>query len=110
MAVTPLDKLKKYVHATEFSDDDDMLQDILDASEAYVVRATQRSVDDLLGMGEGKLPAQLTLAILALAASRYNMVEGESTQSVSEVPFGVTAMIRQFRKLADPVVKEEGGQ
>lgn len=100
MAVTELNTLKQYVHATEFDDDDEILQMILDASEDYVVRATGRAQSELLEMGGGRLPNQLKLAVLMVAAARYAQPEGESSQQVKEVPFGVTTMIKQFRKLA----------
>ncbi len=101
MAVTELTTLKQYVHATEFDDDDEALQLILDASEDYVVRATGRTKEELLEMGGGeKLPNQLSLAVLMVAAARYAQPEGESTQQAHELPFGVTTMIKQFRKLA----------
>ncbi len=99
MAVTELKTLKQYVHATEFDDDNDTLQLILDASEDYVVRATGRTLDELVEMGGGRLPHQLTLATLMVAAARYAQPEGESTQQAHELPFGVTTMIKQYRKL-----------
>ncbi len=99
MAVTSLSTFKQYVHATEFEDDDEVLQVILDASENYVVRATGRTMDELVEMGGGTLPSQLTLATLMVAASRYAQPEGESTQQAHEVPFGITTMIKQYRKL-----------
>jgi uncharacterized phage protein (predicted DNA packaging) len=109
MALIKLATLKSYVHATEYTDDDEILQVILDSAEDYVVRATGRTQTELLEMGGGEsLPSQLILAVLMVAAARYALPEGESTQSVSEVPFGVTTMIKQFRKLADPV--SEGGE
>ena len=100
MALTELKALKQYVHATEFDDDDEALQLILDASEDYVVRATGRTQEELLEMGGGdKLPSQLTLATLMLAAARYAQPEGETSQQANELPFGVTTMIKQYRKL-----------
>lgn len=107
MAVTDLNTLKQYVHATEFNDDDEILQVILDSSESYVVRATGRSLDELVEMGNGSFPSQLTLATLMVAASRYAQPEGESSQQAHEVPFGVTTMIKQYRKLADPPRSQE---
>ncbi len=102
MAVTSLETFKQYVHATEFDDDDEILQVILESSESYVVRATGRTMDELVELGGGTLPPQLALATLMVAASRYALPEGESTQQAHEVPFGVTTMIKQYRKLADP--------
>ncbi len=99
MAVTGLSVLKEYVHATEFDDDDAILQLILNASEDYVVGATGRTLEELLEMGGGdKLPDQLTLATLMVAAARYAQPEGETSQQAHELPFGVTTMVKQFRK------------
>jgi len=109
MAITELKTFKQYVHATEFDDDDEIMQVILDSAENYVVRATGRTIDELTEMGGGSLPSQLTLATLMVAASRYAQPEGESSQQVHEVPFGVTTMIKQYRKLADPPTSQEGG-
>lgn len=107
MAVTDLGTFKQYVHATEFDDDDGIMQVILDSAESYVVRATGRTMDELVEMGGGTLPPQLTLATLMVAASRYAQPEGESTQQAHEVPFGITTMIKQYRKLADPPQPQE---
>ncbi len=94
-----LKTFKQYVHATEFTDDDEIMQVILDSSEAFVVRETGRDIEELLEMGNGKLPDQLVLCTLMVAASRYAQPEGESTQQAHEVPFGVTTMLKQYRKL-----------
>ncbi len=111
MAMTDLKTFKQYVHATEFDDDDEVMQVILDSAESYVVRATGRTIDELEEMGGGALPSQLTLATLMVAAARYAQPEGETSQQAHEVPFGVTTMIKQYRKLANPPQsqKEEGG-
>lgn len=59
MSEVALSLFKKHVRADDFSDDDDYLQQCLDAAEASVVRATNRTLDELKLMGGGSLPAPL---------------------------------------------------
>lgn len=101
MAIVSLEMLKRQVRADDFADDDCILQQCLDAAEDYVVRATNRTLEDLYDMGGGQFPPALAGAVLMLAASRYATPENDSAAGFREVPYGVTAIIKQFRKLAD---------
>ena len=101
MAVVDLALFKKHVRADDFADDDAILQQCLDAAEDYVVRATNRTEDELVEMGGGKFPPSLAQAVLILAAARYATPENDATMQMHEVPYGATAIIKQFRKLAD---------
>ncbi len=101
MAVVNLELFKKHVNADDFTEDDDLLQVYLDAAEAYVVAATNRTLDELTEMGGGTFPVQLSQAIMLLAADSYNNRENSQSMQFHEVPYGATAMIKQFRKLAD---------
>ncbi len=101
MAVVSLKLFKKHVYADDFTEDDDLLQAYLDAAEAYVITATHRTFDELVEMGGGDFPAQLTQAVILLAADSYNNRENSQSVQLHEVPYGASAMIKQFRKLAD---------
>lgn len=101
MAVVNLELFKKHVNADDFTEDDDLLQVYLDAAEAYVVAATNRTLDELTEIGGGTFPVQLSQAIMLLAADSYNNRENSQSMQFREVPYGATAMIKQFRKLAD---------
>ena len=101
MAVVDFALFKKHVRADDFSDDDLILQQCLDAAEDYVVRATNRTEAELVEMGGGKFPPSLLQAILLIAAARYATPENDAAVQMREVPYGATAIIKQFRKLAD---------
>lgn len=101
MAVVSLELFKKHVNADDFTEDDDLLQFYLDAAEADVVAATNRTVEELTEMGGGTFPIQLSRAILLYAADSYNNRENSQSVQFHEIPNGATAMIKQFRKLAD---------
>jgi hypothetical protein len=112
MALTSLDAVRQWCNADDIGGvDDERLQLMVDAAEDYVVTATGRTKDEILKMGDGvNLPPQLTAAICSLAADWYDYREASNTQERKPTQV-FTAIIKQFRKLADPVSgKQEGGE
>lgn len=102
MAYTELALLKKHVRADEFSSDDELLQNYLDAAEEWVISATNRTADELLELGGGSsLPLSLQQAVLLLAGHWYNQREAVGGTTMQEVPFGMDALIKPYRKLYD---------
>lgn len=97
--MTELELLKKSVRADDFDDDDELLQHYLDAAESYVVSLTNRTEDDL--KTDDAWPEDLLQAILMLAGHWYNQREAASGTVMSEVPYGVTAICKRYRKLVD---------
>ena len=63
MDVVSLDVFKKHVRADDFADDDDYLTELLETAESAVIKATNRSKDELEQM-EGKFPPMLKQAML----------------------------------------------
>ena len=104
MSEVALSLFKKHVRADDFSDDDDYLQQCLDAAEASVVHATNRTLDELKLMGGGSLPAPLVQAILLVGGSAYDHRENDAPQQYSEIPWGASSIIKQYRRLC---VREE---
>lgn len=100
MGVVELSLLKKHVRADDFTSDDALLQSYLDAAEEQVVRYTHRTVAELLELGGGKFPAMLVQAVLLLAGGYYANAESVSTVQMFEVPWGVSALLKPYRKLS----------
>lgn len=100
MATTPLELLKKHVRADDFDTDDEKLQLYLDAAEEQVILATNRTKEELLGMGrDGQLPASLVQATLLMAASWYDNAEGIQSVQMHEMPYGVSSLVKPFVKI-----------
>lgn len=97
MATVDIALLKQHVRADDFSEDDAYLSHLLEAAEAYVCSATNRTTDELLE--GGKLPIPLQQAILLLAGHWYNQREAVSSAQMVEVPYTLAALIKPFRKL-----------
>ncbi|MCW4098811.1 head-tail connector protein [Prevotella copri] len=106
MAVVSLDVFKKHVRADDFADDDDYLTELLETAESAVIKATNRSKDELEQM-EGKFPPMLKHAMMMLAAHWYNQRESVSTVQMHAVPDALQALIKPFRKLVDDSGKNE---
>ena len=106
MDVVSLDVFKKHVRADDFSDDDDYLTELLETAESAVIKATNRSKDELEQM-EGKFPPMLKQAMMMLAAHWYNQRESVSTVQMHAVPDALQALIKPFRKLVDDSGKNE---
>lgn len=100
MAITPLELLKKHVRADDFDTDDEKLQVYLDAAEEQVILATNRTAEELLGLGrDGQLPASLVQATLLMAASWYDNAEGIQSVQMHEMPYGVSSLVKPFVKI-----------
>lgn len=106
MDVVSLDVFKKHVRADDFADDDDYLTELLETAESAVIKATNRSKDELERM-EGKFPPMLKQAMMMLAAHWYNQRESVSTVQMHAVPDALQALIKPFRKLVDDSGKNE---
>jgi hypothetical protein len=96
-----LDLVKAHVRADDYELDDDLLAWYRDAAVEHVVGATNRSVDDLLERGGGKLPLRLQQAVLLVVGHWYNQREESSAVQMHKIPDGADALIKPFRKLSD---------
>lgn len=105
MAVVSLALFKKHVRADDFTDDDELMQHYVDAAEAHVIQATNRTDDELRELGKGEYPAQLKQAVLLLAGHWYNQRESVAGVQMHEVPDALQALIKPFRKLAEDTTK-----
>ncbi|MCM1029738.1 MAG: head-tail connector protein [Pseudoflavonifractor sp.] len=99
MAYTSLALLKAHVRADDFSDDDVYLAHLLEAAETMVVRSTRRPLPWLLAKGAGRLPVELTQAILLLAGEWYATREAATQGEMKPIPYGVEALIKPFRNI-----------
>lgn len=101
MAVVSLELFKKHVRADDFADDDEYLAYLLDAAEAWVIQATNRTQDELVEMGGGKFPPTLIQAVMLIGAHWYNQRESVSNTQMHAVPDALQALIKPYRKLAE---------
>lgn len=97
--VVDLELFKKHVRADDFADDDVYLQHLLDTAETHVIRATNRSKEELTEIGGGAFPAPLSHAIMMIGAHWYNQRESVSTTQMHSVPDSLQALIKPYRKL-----------
>lgn len=100
MATVDIALLKAHVRADDFIDDDQYLQHLLDTAEQYVCTATNRTSEELMALGGGKLPNMLQQAILLIAGHWYNQREAVSGVQMAEVPYTLQALIKPYRRLA----------
>lgn len=99
MATVDISLLKQHVRADDFSDDDQYLAHLLEAAEQYVCATTNRTSDELVELGDGKLPVMLQQAVLLAAGHWYNQREAVSGVQMAEVPYTLQALIKPYRKL-----------
>ena len=100
-----LELFKKHVRADDFVDDDVLMQHYVDAAEAHVIQATNRTDAELQELGGGSYPAQIKQAVLLLAGHWYNQRESVAGVQMHEVPDALQALIKPFRKLAEDTTK-----
>lgn len=100
MAVVDLALFKQHVRADDFADDDAYLEYLLETAEAAVIRATNRTQEELEQMGGGEIPAPIKHAIMLIGAHWYNQRESVSTVQMHAVPDSLQALIKPYRKLA----------
>ena len=98
MATVDIALLKQHVRADDFSEDDAYLAHLLEAAEAYVCDATNRTSAELVE-ADGKLPVTLQQAVLLIAGHWYNQREAVSGVTMVEVPYTLAALIKPYRKL-----------
>lgn len=99
MTIVDFELFKKHVRADDFADEDDKLHFILESAEAQVIRATNRTADELCEMNGGEFPTPLKQAIMMVGAMLYAYPEGMMPSQYGSIPFGPMAIINQYRKL-----------
>ena len=100
MAELNLALLKKHVRADDFTEDDSYLEHLLETAKEAVIKATNRTEEELKGEGT-ELPNMLKQAILMLAAHWYNQRESVANVQMHEVPDSMAALVKPFRKLVE---------
>ena len=98
--VVSLELFKKQCNADEFTADDTLLQQYLDAAEKHVIRYTRRTREELAEMDEsGNFPDELKQAVLLIGAHWYNQRESDAQAQFHSVPNSLQALMKPFRKL-----------
>lgn len=100
MSVVDFNLFKSHVRADDLNSDDGQLRQYLDAAEAQVIMATNRTEEELVEMGGGEFPPMLVQAVLMVGAAYYANPETTAGTQAHDIPWGATALIKPFRKLA----------
>ena len=99
MEVT-IEDLKRQLRV-DYEEEDDLIAMYGEAAENVVVKATNRSLEELKAIGDGALPLPIRVAILKMAAEMFTN-RGITTQgNVSVVPYGFEALIKPYVKLGE---------
>ncbi len=101
MSVTPVEMLRRQTMTDdcpleEWPGEEEFLQGLLDAAEQWVCLHTHRPLGELCDES-GALEAPVRHAVLMLGAHWYNQREAAAGAQVSEVPFGVSALLAPYR-------------
>lgn len=99
MSFTNFKLFKKHVRADDFAADDEYLEYLLAAAELTVIKETARSIQELTALNDGDLPLQLKQATMMLAAFWYDQRETAAGVNMQQVPYSVSVLVNQFRKL-----------
>lgn len=96
-----LELFKQHVRADDFAADDALLCHYLETAEAHVIASTNRTATELLEMSgrPDALPLPLQQAVMMLAAHWYNQRESVGTVQMAEVPDGLQALVKPYRRL-----------
>lgn len=101
MSRISLELFKKHIRYDDVDADDEKLQSRLDAAEAYVINATNRSEDELVEMGGGETyPMPIVQVILMVAASFDEHTQAVTTQQLHANQLYM-AMLKQYRRLSN---------
>lgn len=106
MSLVSLELFKQHVRADDFADDDAYLRHLLEVAEEWVVRETNRSVEELKANNGGEFPLSLVQAVMMVAGHWYNQREGVSGVQMHEVPYSLKALVKPWTKLAG----DDGGK
>ncbi len=101
MSVVSLALFKKHVRADEFTEDDEYLEHLLETAEQSVIRATNRTEQELIEINDNQFPTPLKHAIMMLAGHWYNQRESVSTVQMHEVPDALQTLVKPYRKLVN---------
>lgn len=101
MSRLSLELLKSHLRADDITGEDDYLQFLLSTGEAAVIKATNRTRQELEDLGGGELPDMLVQAVLMLCGHWYANRESVSAVQMHEVPCSIEALVKPFRKLSD---------
>jgi len=93
-----LDMLKKQVNV-DFDADDEYLLQLLGSAQDAVLNMTNRTSAELITLGGGVWPNPLQHAVLMLASHWYNQREAVASVSSQEVPYGISFLVKPYRKL-----------
>ena len=92
-----VDEIKQHLYI-DFEADDEMLADLIKASEAIIEKYLNRSYDDVLD-DEGNLPPPLKQAIKIMVGNMYANRESVSFNAYpSKIPYSYEYLLQPYRK------------
>lgn len=101
MSVVSLEYFKESARIDAFAFTDEFLERKLRTAEDLVIRFTNRTREELEEMNGGEFPLPLEEAIVIYATNLVENPTGVAAVQMSEIPYQLQAIIKQFRKLSD---------
>lgn len=99
MGAVSLDLLKRHCRADDYDADDAYLSQLLATAEEQVLLMVNRARGEVEQLGDSGWPLPLQQAVLMLAAHWFNQRESVSLSQMYEVPSGVEALTKPWRRL-----------
>lgn len=98
-----LELVKKHCVLDSYDGDDDLLTHYIESAEEHIITLTNRTLDELKQMSADgvSFPKSLQQAVMLLAAQWYDQREADSRTKFEEMPNGLHALIKPYRKLVD---------
>lgn len=93
-----VDDLKRHLNI-DYDEDDKYLTELIEAAEAAIEQYIQQSLSELED-DDGNIPSDLKMAVRILAGGFYANREPAAFAASSEIPYGLTFLLIQRRKLS----------
>lgn len=92
-----VDDLKRHLNI-DYDEDDQYLTELIEAAESAIELYIQQPLSELAE--DGNLPSDMKMAVRLLAGGFYANREPAAFAASSEIPYGLTFLLIQRRKLS----------
>lgn len=106
MRIVTLELLKRHVRADDLTTEDGYLAHVLEAAQRQVLDHLGWTDDELAVIPDGEWPASVAHAVLLRAGTMYAYREDVDNGSLSPLPYGLTALLKPYRKMRGGSVME----
>lgn len=93
-----VDDLKRHLNI-DYDEDDQYLTELIEAAESAIELYIQQPLSNLAD-DDGNLPSDLKMAVRIMAGGFYANREPAAFAASSEIPYGLTFLLIQRRKLS----------